>query len=134
MIIYIHNWCIRIRIRIRTCMLQIYPIHIKVPAGTLVTMSNWFFGWIVVYTFNFMLKWSSSGLLINLLIRLNHFHLITLQQLINQGYLKQKFAGTFFVFSGICGATIMFVWMLVPETKGRTLEEIQASFSDFQLT
>ncbi|XP_021896281.1 sugar transporter ERD6-like 2 isoform X3 [Carica papaya] len=83
-------------------MSEIYPIHIKVPAGTLVTMSNWFFGWIVVYTFNFMLKWSSSG--------------------------------TFFVFSGICGATIMFVWMLVPETKGRTLEEIQASFSDFQLT
>ncbi|XP_021650353.2 sugar transporter ESL1 [Hevea brasiliensis] len=78
-------------------MSEIFPLSVKASAGSLVTLTNWSCSWLMSYTFNFMLEWSS--------------------------------AGTFFIFAGVCGVTVLFVWKLVPETKGRTLEEIQAKIA-----
>ena len=36
---------------------------------------------------------------------------------------------TFFIFAALCAVTFVFVWYLVPETKGRSLEEIQAGWA-----
>ncbi|KAJ4719535.1 Sugar transporter ERD6-like [Melia azedarach] len=78
-------------------MSEIFPINVKASAGSLVILVNWSCSWIVTYTFNFMMQWSS--------------------------------AGTLFIFAGVGFFTVLFIAKLVPETKGRTLEEIQDSIS-----
>ncbi|GLT90365.1 hypothetical protein SLE2022_083020 [Rubroshorea leprosula] len=76
-------------------MSEIFPINVKALAGSLVTLINWSCAFLITYTFNFAMEWST--------------------------------AGVFFSFAGVCALTVLFTVKLVPETKGRTLEEIQAS-------
>ncbi|GMY21378.1 sugar transporter ERD6-like 5 isoform X2, partial [Fagus crenata] len=77
--------------------IMVFPMNVKGSTGSLVSLVNWSCSWIVTYSFNFMMEWSS--------------------------------AGTFFIYMGICGSAVLSVAKLVPETKGRVLEEIQASIT-----
>ncbi|OMO62390.1 Sugar/inositol transporter [Corchorus capsularis] len=78
-------------------MSEIFPLHIKGIAGSLVTLASWGGSWVISYSFNFLMAWSSYG--------------------------------AFSLFATFCALAIVFVFKLVPETKGRTLEEIQASMN-----
>ncbi|XP_019092038.1 PREDICTED: sugar transporter ERD6-like 10 isoform X2 [Camelina sativa] len=78
-------------------MSEIFPINIKVSAGTIVALTSWTTGWFVSYAFNFMFEWSAQG--------------------------------TFYIFAMVGGMSLIFIWMLVPETKGQSLEELQASLT-----
>ncbi|XVF73748.1 hypothetical protein PTKIN_Ptkin13bG0007200 [Pterospermum kingtungense] len=77
-------------------MSEILPMNIKGLAGSVATLCNWFFAWVITMTANLLLDWSSGG--------------------------------TFTIYLLVSAFTIVFVTLWVPETKGRTLEEIQSSF------
>ncbi|KAK4276576.1 hypothetical protein QN277_014708 [Acacia crassicarpa] len=77
-------------------MSEILPLNIKGLAGSVATLANWFFAWLVTLTANWLLDWSSGG--------------------------------TFTIYAVICALALIFVTIWVPETKGRTLEEIQWAF------
>nr|TKS10885.1 sugar transporter family protein [Populus alba] len=79
-------------------MSEIFPVNVKGSAGSLCNLIYWFSSWVVSYTFNFLLEWSSTG--------------------------------TFIIFAGVSAFGFLFTVMLVPETKGRSLEEIQASVTN----
>ncbi|XP_052202895.1 sugar transporter ERD6-like 6 [Diospyros lotus] len=76
-------------------MSEILPINIKGLAGSIATLANWFFSWVVTMTANLLLDWNSGG--------------------------------TFTIYMLMSAFTVAFATIWVPETKGRTLEEIQWS-------
>ncbi|KAF2307132.1 hypothetical protein GH714_025000 [Hevea brasiliensis] len=40
-------------------MSELFPLHLKGIAGSLVTLVNWFGAWFISFTFNFLMEWSS---------------------------------------------------------------------------
>ncbi|KAM7272985.1 hypothetical protein ACFE04_027649 [Oxalis oulophora] len=77
-------------------MSEILPINIKGLAGSIATLCNWIFSWVITMTANILLDWSGGG--------------------------------TFTLYMIASAFTVVFVVLFVPETKGRSLEEIQFSF------
>ncbi|KAG8472061.1 hypothetical protein CXB51_036837 [Gossypium anomalum] len=93
--VYMGSYCLGLGGIPWIVMSEIFPLHIKGIAGSLVTLVSWGGSWVVSFTFSFLMDWNSYG--------------------------------TFLMFAIFCVVAIVFIWKLVPETKGRTLEEIQAS-------
>lgn len=91
---------------------------------------NWSGAWAVSYTFNFLMSWSSPG---NTLLRALLGRIVCLnarKTRSGNAKLRQSYAfflgvGTFYMYSAFAAMTIIFVAKMVPETKGKTLEEIQ---------
>ena len=103
---------------------QIFPINVKGSAGSLVNLASWLCSWIVSYAFNFLMSWSSAGRFTFTLNSLWEYLLLP-QKRKQKGLKKLNktknsyyvWPGTFFIFSIICGFTILFVAKLVPETR-----------------
>ncbi len=77
---------------------EIYPLKIRGKAMTVGTMSNWFFNYLVSFTFLDLMQHLGS-------------------------------AGIFCLYAVIGIAALWFFWRYIPETKGKSLEEIEASLS-----
>ncbi|XP_073288033.1 sugar transporter ERD6-like 6 [Primulina huaijiensis] len=78
-------------------MSEILPAKIKGLGGSVATLANWFFCWVITMTAPLSLAWSTGG--------------------------------SFTIYTVMCIFTLAFVAIWVPETKGKTLEEIHSSFS-----
>ncbi|XP_043263388.1 facilitated trehalose transporter Tret1-2 homolog isoform X3 [Colletes gigas] len=61
---------------------------------------------------------------------LNWLLVFIITKFYNDLKLSINISGTFWLFSGVCAVGIFFVYFLVPETKGKSLEEIQREFND----
>ncbi|XP_038905428.1 sugar transporter ERD6-like 6 isoform X2 [Benincasa hispida] len=105
-------------------MSEILPINIKGLAGSMATLANWFIAWLVTMTANLLLEWSNGGFFF-LLPSLSLNNRIALD---SNMLLLLLAAGTFAIYMLVSAFTMAFVILWVPETKGRTLEEIQFSF------
>jgi sugar porter (SP) family MFS transporter len=79
---------------------EIFPTGIRGRAMAIATVCLWVANFIVIQTFTMM---DESHWLID---RLNH-------------------AFPFWLYAGFCLVSVLFLWRFVPETKGRTLEEIE---------
>lgn len=89
------------------------------------TLANWLFSWLVTLTANMLLDWSSGGLCA--LMHVFSLDFILFYFLVNQK-LPLFLSGTFTIYAVVCALTVVFVTIWVPETKGKTIEEIQWSF------
>ncbi|KAJ6304991.1 hypothetical protein OIU78_020522 [Salix suchowensis] len=89
-------------------MSEVLPVNIKGLAGSVATLASWLTSWLVTMTANLLMTWSSAGLPLPCV--------------------SLSCMGPFTIYTVVSAFTVIFVTLWVPETKGRTLEEIQSIF------
>lgn len=101
-------------------------MNIKGLAGSIATLANWFFSWLVTMTANLLLAWSSGGFSLSPSPSLSE----TIELFLDWNFRFFFFfwTGTFTLYALVSAFTVVFVTLWVPETKGKTLEELQALF------
>jgi len=111
--------------------LQILPVNIKGLAGSTATMANWLVAWIITMTANLLLTWSSGGLCFFIFCLHVYWVYSWFMHLLYtcryNAFFFWLFTGTFLIYTVVAAFTVVFTSLWVPETKGRTLEEIQFS-------
>jgi len=83
---------------------EIFPTRIRGRAMAVATVLLWLSNYVVTQTFTIMDK---------------------------SPYLKEQFnkAFPYWIYAVLCAVSVLFVWRFVPETKGKTLEEIETSWT-----
>jgi len=102
-------------------MAEIFPGKIRGVASSFVTSFNWGCGFIVAKTF--------------VDIQVTYFFYITTFSLLLEQYFKSilqvliGYWGALYIFSTLTFCSLMFIIFLVPETCGKTLEQIEKIYS-----
>lgn len=104
---------------------QILPVSIKSLAGSVATLANWFSASVVTMTANLLLTWSSGG---SVSLSLCLYLYIYTHKVCLSIEFWYNLTGTFVIYASVSAFTVAFVALWVPETKGKTLEEIQGFF------
>ena len=105
---------------------QILPVNIKGLAGSVATLANWLTAFATTMTANLLLNWNSGGLFLSpTLCALTCLHVSWTDKN------SWSSTATFTLYTVVSAFAVVFAALWVPETKGRTLEEIQQSFRWF---
>lgn len=108
-------------------MSEVFPVKVRGFASAVCVLTNWSMAFLITKTFQNMmvshrknLKVLSKQDFVSSRKKLWH-PMCTLQESLTS-------AGTFWLFSSMCFINVVFTIVFVPETKGKTLEQIEATF------
>ncbi|KAK9454611.1 general substrate transporter [Dipodascopsis uninucleata] len=83
---------------------EIFPLKVRAKALSITTATNWLFNWAIAYSTPYLVDWGKGN-----------------------ANLQSKI---FFIWCGFCFLSIIFVYFMVYETKGLTLEQVDELYSE----
>ncbi|POS86958.1 hypothetical protein EPUL_003726, partial [Erysiphe pulchra] len=86
---------------------EIFPLRVRAKALSITTATNWLFNWAIAYSTPYLVNYGSGNL-----------------------NLQSKI---FFIWTGCCSMSIVFVWFMIYETKGLTLEQIDTMYQEVSI-
>ncbi|KAI6248010.1 Major facilitator-type transporter ecdD [Erysiphe necator] len=86
---------------------EIFPLRVRAKALSITTATNWLLNWAIAYSTPYLVNYGSGNL-----------------------NLQSKI---FFIWFGCCCLSVIFVWFLIYETKGLTLEQIDTMYQEVSI-